>query len=72
MSLIPGSFGKAFVCGWVFGFWPAPILVDGALTIAALVTFFVSRFLLRDAIVSRFGVCLEVFRRNSESNVGFY
>jgi len=72
LSLIPGTVGKAFVCGWVFGFWPAVILVDAALTFAALVTFFASRFLLRDAIESRFGLHLEVFRRNSESNVGFY
>jgi len=72
LSLIPGTVGKAFVCGWVFGFWPAIILVDGALTLAALLTFFASRLLLRDAIESRFGVYLEVFRRNSESNVGFY
>jgi len=72
LSLIPGTVGKAFVCGWVFGFWPATILVDVALTLAALLTFFVSRFLLRDALESRFGPYLEVFRRKSESNVGFY
>ena len=72
LSLIPGTVGKAFVCGWVFGFWPATILVDGALTLAALVTFSASRFLFRDAIESRFGVYLEAFRRDSESNIGFY
>jgi len=72
LSMIPGTVGKTFVCGWVFGFWPATILVDVALTFAALVTFFVSRFLLREAIESRFGVYLEIFRRKSESNVGFY
>jgi len=46
--------------------------VDSALTFAALVTFFASRFLLRDALESRFGPYLEVFRRKCESNVGFY
>jgi len=72
LSLIPGTVGKSFVCGWLFGFWPATILVDGALTLAALVTFFASRFLFCDAIASRFGVYVEMFRRNSESNIGFY
>ncbi|HUP81695.1 MAG TPA: VTT domain-containing protein [Pirellula sp.] len=72
LSLIPGTAGKSFVCGWIFGFWPATILVDSALTLAALVAFFASRFLLRDAIESRFGVYLELFRRNSESSLGFY
>jgi len=72
LSLIPGTVGKTFVCGWVFGFWPATIMVDCALTFAALLTFFTSRLLLRDAIESRLGVYIEVFRRNSASNVGFY
>jgi len=72
LSLIPGTVGKSFVCGWILGFWQATILVDGALTLAALVTFFASRFLFRDAIASRFGVYVEMFRRNSESNIGFY
>jgi len=72
LSLIPGTVGKSFVCGWIFGFWSATILVDGALTFSAMVTFFASRFLFRDAIESRFGVYLEIFRRNSSSNVGFY
>jgi len=72
LSLIPGTVGKSCVCGWIFGFWPATILVDVALTFAALVTFFASRFLFRDAIESRFGVYIQAFRRNSASNVGFY
>lgn len=72
LSLIPGTVGKSFVCGWIFGFWPATILVDCALTIAAFVTFFASRFLFREAIESRFGVYIEVFRTNSQSNIGFY
>ena len=67
LSLIPGTVGKAFVCGWVFGFLPAIILVDGALTLAALLTFFASRLLLRDAIESRSIVirseCWSEFRR---------
>ncbi len=72
LSLVPGTAGKALVCGWIYGFWPATILVDGALTIAAIVTFFASRFLFRETIESYFGVYLEVFRRNSGTNVGYY
>jgi uncharacterized membrane protein YdjX (TVP38/TMEM64 family) len=72
LSLVPGTAGKALVCGWVYGFWPATILADGALTIAAIVTFFASRFLFCKTIESHYGVYLEVFRRNSETNVGYY
>ena len=72
LSLVPGTVGKALVCGWVYGFWPATILVDGALTIAAIVSFFASRFLFRETIESHFGVYIELFRRKAGSNVGFY
>jgi uncharacterized membrane protein YdjX (TVP38/TMEM64 family) len=53
-SLIPGTRGKAIVCGWLFGFWFGLVLVNLALTAAAIVTFLVSRYLVRDAIQERY------------------
>jgi uncharacterized membrane protein YdjX (TVP38/TMEM64 family) len=55
LSLIPGTAGKSVVYGWLFGFWWAIIQVNVGLTIAALATFYFSRYLFRDAIQSRFG-----------------
>jgi uncharacterized membrane protein YdjX (TVP38/TMEM64 family) len=72
LSLIPGTAGKAIVCGWVYGFWSATILVDGALTVAALITFYASRFLFRETIESHFRVYLEHFRHKCGANVGYY
>ena len=53
-SLIPGTGGKAIICGWLFGLWPAVLMVDVALTAAALLTFSVSRFVFRHTVESRF------------------
>lgn len=72
LSLIPGTSGKSVVFGWLYGFWPAVLMVDLALTIAALATFFVSRFLFREAIESHFGIHLNRFKNKLETSAGFY
>lgn len=72
LALIPGTPGKAVVCGWVFGFWAAVPMVDGALTAAALITFLMSRLLLRESVELRLGSQLAWFRKKVESDVGFY
>jgi uncharacterized membrane protein YdjX (TVP38/TMEM64 family) len=72
LSLIPGTPGKSVIFGWLFGFWAGVIMVDGALTIAAVVTFFASRFLFRDVVESRLGIHLVRFREKLESSAGFY
>lgn len=72
LSLIPGTAGKAVVCGWLFGFWAAVLMVDGALTVAALVSFLTSRFLFRETVEFRLGIYLVRFRQRLESNAGFY
>ena len=71
-SLIPGTAGKSVIAGWLFGFWAGVLLVDVALTTAAMATFFASRFIFREAIESRFGIQLDRFRRKMESDAGFY
>src|SRR6056297_181234 len=54
LSLIPGLGGKSVICGWLFGFVAGVLIVDLALTLAAIVMFAVSRYWIRDAIRSRF------------------
>lgn len=55
VSLVPGTTGKSLVLGWLFGVWLGTLIVNFGLTIAAIVMFFASRYLLRDAVQSRFG-----------------
>lgn len=54
MSLIPGTGGKAFVAGWLFGFWGGLLIVNVGLTIAAIITFFAVRYLFQDLVHQRF------------------
>jgi uncharacterized membrane protein YdjX (TVP38/TMEM64 family) len=72
LALIPGTPGKAVICGWLFGFWAGVLMVDGALTVAALITFLISRLLLRKSVESRLGIHLVRFRQKLESDHGFY
>ncbi len=72
LSLIPGLSGKSVVVGWLFGFWAAVLMIDLALTGAALITFFASRFLFREAVEARFGIHLGHFRRKLDDSAGFY
>jgi uncharacterized membrane protein YdjX (TVP38/TMEM64 family) len=71
-SLIPGTGGKSMVCGWLFGLWPAVLMVDGALTLAALLTFSVSRFVLRDTVESRFRSNIARINRGLEREGPYY
>ena len=71
-SLVPLTGGKSAVFGWLFGFLPAVIMIDGALTLAALVTFLVSRYLIRDAVESRFAVHVERLNHHLERDGPFY
>ena len=72
LSLIPGTAGKSVVAGWFFGIWAGVLMVDLALTVAAMVTFFASRFIFREYVESRFGVHLVQFRHKTETQAGFY
>mgnify|MGYP003381802576 CR=1 FL=1 len=72
LSFIPGTAGKSVIAGWLFGFWAGVLMVDVALTAAAMATFFASRFIFRESIESRFGVQLDRLRRKMEQDAGFY
>jgi uncharacterized membrane protein YdjX (TVP38/TMEM64 family) len=72
VALVPGTRGKAVAVGWLFGFWPGLILVNGALTIAALIAFIISRHLLQEAVAGRYGLLLGRINRALETNGAFY
>jgi uncharacterized membrane protein YdjX (TVP38/TMEM64 family) len=54
-SLVPGTGGKAFVFGWLFGFLPALVIVNFGLTAAALISFLVVRHAFQAAVHRRLG-----------------
>ena len=72
LSLVPGTRGKAVVCGWLFGFWPALVIVNGALTLAALAGFLLSRHFFHDAIASRYPIRLEQVNRELQTRGAYY
>jgi uncharacterized membrane protein YdjX (TVP38/TMEM64 family) len=61
LSLIPGTTGKSFVFGWLFGFWQALVQANVGLTIAAVSTFLLSRYVFRDVVQSKFGYYVKRF-----------
>lgn len=64
LTLIPGLAGKSVVFGWLLGFLPGLLVVNGGLTVAALIMFLLSRHLLRDAVECRFGWFIERLNRS--------
>jgi uncharacterized membrane protein YdjX (TVP38/TMEM64 family) len=72
LSLVPGTGGKSMVFGWLFGLWPAVMLVDCALTVAAMLTFGVSRMAFRDVVERRFGHNVERINRGLKKEGAFY
>ena len=71
-SLIPGTAGKSVVCGWLFGFWQAVLMVDIGLTIAAVGAFLAARFVFRDYVMNRFGKVVQKLNRALEKDGAFY
>jgi uncharacterized membrane protein YdjX (TVP38/TMEM64 family) len=55
VCLVPGTTGKSLVFGWLFGFLRGVLIVNLGLTVAALLTFFASRYALRDIVQSKYG-----------------
>lgn len=72
ISLVPGTRGKALIVGWLFGTWAGLVIVNFGLTLAALVAFSLSRYLLRDGLQERFGAYLHRVNRALEREGGLY
>jgi uncharacterized membrane protein YdjX (TVP38/TMEM64 family) len=72
VTLVPGTGGKAVVFGWLFGFWRAVLLVDLALTTAAVITFVASRYLIQDLAEQNFSRVTQRLNRGLAADGVFY
>ena len=69
---MPGAAALTLVYGWYFGFVQALVMISFASTIGATIAFLFSRYLFRDAIMSRFGDRLTKFNESLEREGPFY
>lgn len=53
VSMVPFTSGKSIVFGWFYGFWQATVIIDLALSIAAMIAFLFSRYVFLDVVKSR-------------------
>lgn len=69
---LPGAALMSLVYGWLFGFWPALVLISFASTAGATLAFLFSRFLFGELIQRRFGERLKTFNRALEKEGPFF
>jgi len=72
LSLVPGTGGKGVVYGWLFGFWQGVTIVTVGLTIAAMIIFYLSRYLFQEAIERRYTNFLFLMNKHLEKEGAFY
>ncbi len=69
---LPLAAAMTLICAWLFGFWPALLLVSFASTTGATLAFLTSRYLLRDMIQRRYGERLKQFNEALDREGAFY
>lgn len=69
---LPGATILTIAFGWYFGFWRGVLLVSFSSTAGATLAFLLSRYILRDAVQSRFGERLAGFNAALEREGAFY
>lgn len=69
---IPGAAALSLIYAWLFGFWPALVLISFSSTMGATLSFLISRFLLRDWIQRRFGDRISAFNESLKREGAFY
>jgi len=72
LSFFPPTAGKSLVFGWLFGLWRGVLLANFALTIAAVVMFLVSRYLLHEGLRSRLGATMARLDKAIETDGAYY
>jgi uncharacterized membrane protein YdjX (TVP38/TMEM64 family) len=72
LSLVPGTGGKGVVYGWLYGFWQAVTIVTVGLTMAAMIIFYLSRYLFQEAIERRYTRFLALMNKHLENEGAFY
>jgi uncharacterized membrane protein YdjX (TVP38/TMEM64 family) len=69
---LPGATAMSVLYGWLFGFWPAIVLVSFASTAGATIAMLVSRYLIGEWIQSRYGERLSRLNTAIEREGAFY
>ncbi len=69
---VPGAVVLTLAAGAIFGLVVGLVLVSFASSIGATLAFLTSRFLLRDALSTRFGASLAAINRGIDQEGGFY
>lgn len=69
---IPGTSLLTLAAGWLFGFWPALVLVSCASSVGATLSCGLSRTLFRDAAAHRLGSRLRVIEESLARDGDFY
>jgi len=69
---LPLAVPMSLLIGWYFGFWNGVVIVSFASTLGATLAFLITRYLLRDAIRSKFGARLQAFDEALEREGAFY
>ena len=69
---LPGATLMTLAYAWLFGFWRALVIVSFASTAGATLAFILARYLLGNAIQSRFGDRLEKFNEALRREGAFY
>lgn len=72
LSFIPPTTGKSLIFGWLFGLWQGVLMANLGLTTAAVATFLVSRYVLREGLRSRFGLHLARLDKAIERDGAYY
>jgi len=65
---IPAAALMTMAAGWLFGFWPAFVVISFASTLGAACAFLISRTLLQDALLARYGRQHQKLLRATERN----
>ena len=71
-SLIPGTYGKSIVFGWLFGFVAALFIVEFGLTAAAVLSYLVGRFLVKHFLYRRWKIYLRRIRKRFGQDGALY
>lgn len=72
LSLLPGTAGKSIVCGWLFGFVAAVIIVEIGLTSAAVITFLIGRYFVKQMLHRRWQIRLRMISQRFDRDGAFY
>src|SRR5262245_2423425 len=69
---LPGAAAMSVLYGWLFGFWPAVVLVSFASTTGATLALLLSRYLIGDWLQARYGQRLETLNAAIERDGALY